>query len=207
MTRRIPKSKALRIPDAVAERLLEAQPRLREISPQAREWGFLKRALNLEASYVFTPVPLAARELAFWEIESDEELEAFLFGNLLRSAPNGSDDPDWKHYPPAYRSLLTVLQFEQHREFDGWTAVTNEGVEQMAIIVAAYCSVGLNDEAEALREAAAILAALPEGEDESDIEEEIEAAYDQRRNATPTIEDPLAVVIAYVRANPMLFAA
>jgi hypothetical protein len=207
MTRRNPKNKPLRVPDAIAARLLEAQPRIREVSEQARDWGFIKRALNLAAAYVFTPVPLTQRELAFWDIESDDEQEDFLSGILLSSAPLRSDDPDWKHYPPPYRFLLAVLRFEQHRQFDGWTAVTNEGVEQMAFIVAAYRSLGLKDEAEALRESTTILAALPEGEDESELPDAIEAAYERRKNATPTIEARMAVVLAYVRANPGKFAA
>jgi hypothetical protein len=201
------RAKAWRIPDAIAERLLSVQPRVREINPQAREWGLFKRLLSFREVIVERPLPLTERELAFWSIEPYEDLETFLFDRLLRSAPLSSDDADWKHYPPPYRSLLAVLRFEQHRQFDGWTAVTNEGVENMAAIVAAYRSVGLRDEAEALREAVAILAALPEGEVEGDIENEIEAAYDRRKNATPTIEARMAVVLAYVRAKPKLFAA
>lgn len=195
----------LRVPDIVSGRLLAVQPRLREISPQAREWGLIKRLLNFREAIVERPVPLGPRELAFWENTDDADQERFLFDNLLASAPLAPDDAAWPAYPSAYRALLDVLRFEQHRQFDGWTAVTNLGVDGMARVVAAYRAVGLREEAQALAEAAALLAAAPADADLDEVEDAMEAAHVRRNGGTSTFEARIAAVIAHVRENPQLF--
>ncbi|MGH8030363.1 MAG: hypothetical protein ACREO3_10555, partial [Arenimonas sp.] len=87
----------------MAARLLAAQPKVREPNPAAREWSLLKRLRHYDQLFTLRPTPLGPRELAFWTIPSDADLEEFLFDNLLRSAPLAADDPDWQGYPRTYR--------------------------------------------------------------------------------------------------------
>jgi hypothetical protein len=202
MTRRNPTGGQLRIPDVIAERLLAVQPRVREISAQAREWGLLKRLLNFREAIVERQLPLT-RELAFWEIEPDEDLEKFLFYRLGRALPSHQKDVDWRSLPAGYRPLVVVLEFELARQFGGWVAVGNAGTRGMKRILAAYRDLALISEADALEAVTATYSALPRNADEAI--DAMESRYAQVGSTTPEFEDRVAAMLAFVRASPGKF--
>jgi hypothetical protein len=205
-----PAAARLRIPESVEARLLAVQPRVREIAPHAHEWGLLKRVLNFREVIVERRLPLT-RELAFWTIEADDDLEDFLFQNLLAAMPPHELHGQWQGLPAGYRPLLHVLEFERHRQFEGWTAVTNHGVDGMKAIVRGYRELGLEAEAKALAAAAkaggddAAWQHLDGDEDPCPRMEAIERAYAQWHDRTDDADIPVAPILAYVRANPGKF--
>lgn len=190
------------IPASLAERLLTVQPRARQLTPEARARGLLWRLLHARSAVVEVPVPLGA-ELRFWELDSDEELEGFLFDRLLAVLPPHCSPIDLDTLPAGYRPLLEVLEFERHRQFEGWTAATNHGSERMFGISKSYADVGLADEAAALKKVARALSRVVEVTDDTD--EAIEAEYCSVRNRYPTFEERLPRILAFVRANPGAF--
>lgn len=192
----------MRIPDAIAARLLAVQPRLREISPQAREWGLFKRLLNFREVIVERQLPLT-RELAFWDIEPDEDLEEFLFFRLGRALPSYQKDVDWRALPVGYRPLAVVLEFELARQFGGWVAVSNAGARGLKRILASYRDLALASEADALEAVTATYSTLPRNAEEAI--DAMESRYAEVGSATPEFEDRVAAILAFVRANPGKF--
>lgn len=156
------------------------------------------------------PIPqLATRpdilgpELQFWAIEDDEALEDFLFDDLL-NALLLSKALDWQQLPPAYIALMLVVEFERHCQFEGWTAVSNKGADEMQVIIQAYEWVGLQDEARALK--AVLEAYVKLGDDQHESFHEILGqAYNSAENTTQDIEDRLPVILSFVRAHPEYF--
>jgi hypothetical protein len=104
-----------------------------------------------------------------------------------------------------------LLEFERHSQFGGWIAISNHGDEDMRMIVEAYRSLGLAQEADGL--AAATTAARPfphctaPGFDGAAFNDAVSAAYGSKPNDTPAFEDRIPLILAFVRDNPRLFAA
>ena len=142
-----------------------------------------------------------AADMVFWEISDDEELETYLFENLL-DALDGSDI-DLESLPPGYGPLLDVLEFELHCQSDGWTAVKNKGTEELRRIIDSYCFIGLNDESRAL--AAVLEAYRGIVEEDKAFHEVLGQAYRSVQNSTPDIEHRLPIIFAYVRNNAESF--
>ncbi|MBN8427957.1 MAG: hypothetical protein J0L65_10855 [Xanthomonadales bacterium] len=59
-------------------------------------------------------------------------------------------DTDWTTPPRGDTPLLDVLEFERHCQFEGWTAVRNNGTEYMRRIVESHACASLPEEARAL---------------------------------------------------------
>jgi hypothetical protein len=192
----------LRIPDDVADALLPIQPRRRTLTPEAKRRGLIWRLFNAKAAIVEQPVPLGA-ELAFWEIQSDDQLEDFLFGRLLVALPPQDLRARVGALPSGYRPLLDVLEFELHRQFEGWTAATNYGAEEVRYTSQSYTRIGLADESRALLRVAEALADSRKVDDE--LEERLERVYASEQNSTPTFELRLISILEFVRSNPTLF--
>lgn len=192
----------LLIPSKVEAALLAAQPLLRELSAEARSKGILWRIFNARSAVVTRRQPLGP-ELRFWTIESDEELEEFLFQRLLAAFPPPFS-PEWsEHLPRGYEPLLAVLEFERHRQFEGWTAVSNLGAAHVRSVANSYAALGLTDEAAATNRVAARFTEIDQNGES--MEEELEAVYVAEVNRTSTIEARLPLIMAYVRANPSFF--
>jgi hypothetical protein len=213
----------MRIPEPIAERVLAArrqtyasnaeawvrralrEGRSPELPPHAQEAG-----LSLEeagGSGLLTRPLLLDRELRFWEIKDDGELEDFLFDDLLNAFFGGMEEPaahEWRSLPSGYRPLSMVLEFERHCQFEGWTAVENR-FEDLPDIIAAYRFVGLGDEADALVAVKDAFESLAGDDGEAD-ERVLGTAYKSVPNATPEYEDRVPRLLAFVRANPGLFA-
>jgi hypothetical protein len=192
----------LAIPASLADLLLSVQPRIRELTQEAQKRSIFWRVLHAKTAIVESRVPLGP-ELRFWEIDADEALESFLFSKLLAVLPPHVSSIDFDTLPHGYRPLLDVLEFERHRQFEGWTAATNHGPERLNAISRSYAEVGLPDEAAALEKVANVLSEVVEITDDTD--NALEDAYCSVRNRTPTIEERLPVILSFVRANPMAF--
>lgn len=134
-------SPAARIPDQVATAILANRKHFHELNAKAK-------ARNPNIGFVTKPLSLD-QELEFWNISDDEALEEFLVEDLLGGL-YGNENIDWAKMPVGYEPLLLVLEFERHCAFEGWTAVSNKGEDEMREIIAAYRELGLGDEAAAL---------------------------------------------------------
>ncbi|WP_171159767.1 hypothetical protein [Usitatibacter palustris] len=147
----------------------------------------------------FTTKPeMLGAELAFWEIEDDDELDEFLSGDLL-AAIYGTDMPP---LPKGYEPLLYVLEFERHCQFEGWTAIGNRSSD-MGRIIESYRVLGLADEASALEAVVAAAEKISDNDDE--YHDVLGKAYGSVANKTPDIEDRLPLIYAFVRGHPDWF--
>jgi hypothetical protein len=192
----------LQLPVQVAKALLARQPRLRTLSEAAKQRSVFWRLLNFRAAIVEHPVPLA-EELSFWAMESDQALEDFLFDKLLAALPPDGISVDLGKLPSGYLPLLEVLGFEQHRQFEGWTAATNIGATKLRSICACYVQLGLTDEAAALDRVGEQLSLCVEVCDET--EGLLELAYSSVPNSTATLEARIPYLLGYVRSRPDCF--
>jgi len=184
-----------RIPFEIEQAILATRQQFRGMNAKAQElsggtMGFVTKPHDLGPA------------LRFWEIEDDSELEDFLFEDLLASV-DGMRMLDLSQMPPGYEPLITVLEFERHCQFEGWTAVSNRA-DEMESIVKGYRFTGLEDEAVALSK---VLVAYNQLADD-DIEEFhdiLGKAYGSVKNATPEIEDRIPVILGFVREHEELF--
>ncbi len=213
----------MRIPELIAERVLAArrqtyasnaeawvrralrEGRSPELPPHANEAGLSLEEMG--GSGLQTRPLVLDRELRFWEIEDDGELEDFLFDDLLNAFFGGMEEPtarEWKSLPAGYRPLSLVLEFERHCQFEGWTAVENR-FDDLLDIIASYRFVGLGDEANALAVVKDAFESLA-SDDDGAVENALGAAYKGVPNTTPEYEDRVPLLLGFVRANPELFA-
>ena len=182
----------MRIPKAVEKAILENRAYFREKDREMR-----KRSGG-KAGFITKPDKLEG-ELAFWTIEDDEELDEFLFGDLL---PALYGNVDLAPLPKGYASLIDVLEFERHCQFEGWTAVSNRSSE-MKRIIASYRFVGLAQEAAALT---AVVAAYEKIDDDDEgFHDILGKAYGSVENDTPDVEDRTPILFTFVREHPELF--
>lgn len=183
-----------RIPERVEVQIVALREHIHELNDRAKKRGSL-------GGFVTKPTILSDAELAFRTIQDDDVLDEFL-GDVLGGL-YGQVELD--ELPPGYGPLVTVLEFERHCQFEGWTAVSNKGAEETVSIIESYRVVGLSDEAAALSKVLEAYVALADDEDEA-FHDKLGAAYRSMRNSTPEIEDRIPVILAYVRNNPSLFA-
>ncbi|MBV2209202.1 MAG: hypothetical protein KUL77_06530 [Thermomonas sp.] len=113
---------------------------------------------------------------------------------------SGISAEQFEHLPPDYKPLFLILGFEDDCQFNGWGAVENAGPEKMDAIIACYSAFGLKDEA------AALAAGLVAYKESGDAQEAIGGAYGAVPNATPEMEDRMAVIIDVIKSEPELFA-
>lgn len=197
----------LRMPPDVERLVLGNREKFREMNARAQALNQARR----EADPAGTPVQIGfvtkpdvlEDEQHFWDIEDDQVLEDFLFDDLLAGL-YGESDLDWANLPPGYEPLLRVLEFERHCQFEGWTAVSNKGADEMRFICESYQVLGLDDEARALTAVTEAYVKLGD-DDHDDFHEILGQAYRTTPNETPEIEDRLPLIFAFVRAHPALF--
>jgi hypothetical protein len=198
----------LQLPRVLQEAVLALRAEFRERNIKARER--FEAMLRADPSaqvpkgklFLERPDKLGA-ELTFWNIADDRALEEFVFGELLSvHQTRGSLGP----LPAGYAPLFTVLDFEAACQYSAWRAVARYDTEEMRAIVAAFRTLGLDDESRAIEAVAAAYALAATGEgDEFDYEGVLGAAYSSVPNRTRDIEDRLPLVFAYVRAHPQEF--
>jgi hypothetical protein len=140
----------------------------------------------------------------FWEIADDERLEDFLFHEIMEPVQLRFPDEQRLALPQAYRDLVAILEFESHCQFDGWTAVSNEGADRMRKIIESYRSIGLAQEAAALE--AVVASYLATSDADPRFHDILGAAYSSVANDLSEFEDRLRFILGWVRSNGHLFA-
>lgn len=90
-------------------------------------------------------------DLNFWE-KDDDSLDDFLF-DAIADVILCLEEDDLAELPKPYCVLAAVMEFERHMQYDGWSAISNEGSDQMEIIIDGYRVLGLHTTALALRTA------------------------------------------------------
>lgn len=199
-----------RIPASVEARILTNRQHFRDLDAALRARLAAQVAQNpgaeIPGGRFRTKSANLEIELRFWEIKDDNALEEFLFDDLLA----GFDDihfgsAEWAAFPPGYRPLIEVLEFERHQQFEGWTAVSNHGLAEMLSIIQSYKILGLHDEARAL---SSVLDAFRDhGDSEPGFHDRMERAYRSAGHATPDIEDRMPFIHQFIRQHPGCFAA
>jgi len=210
------------IPDLVAERILaarrqtyasnaEAQKRRAKlgsgVSPAMQAIfaaaGLSPEDVKIEYAGLRTKPLVLDKELRFWAIDDDEELDDFLTYDLLGALFHELSEAQWRRLPRGYRPLVTMLEFERHQQFEGWTAVENRA-DDMLEIIASYRFLGLDGEANAL-EAVRRAYATTDTEDPEQLEDVLSNAYRSVPNSQSEEEDRMTAVYAFVRVHPELF--
>ena len=192
------------IPKLVADKIIKNREHFHHLNAKAQEKQRLTSPDSPVARHGFATKPLElSSEMHFWRIEDDEELEEFLFEDLLSGLYGETSKEEWEALPSGYCPLVTVLEFERHCEFEGWTAVENRS-EELSEIIRAYEAVGLRQEARAI---AVVTEAFRHfvGEPD-DLHDVLSAAYHSVPNSTPDFEDRVPVILQFVRINAHLFA-
>lgn len=185
---------ASEIPKLVQDLILKNRKHFHKLDAEMRQ------KTNGQAGFSTKPLTLK-EEKTFWNIKVDDDLEDFLFEDLL---PALFDQTELSGLPPGYDPLVHVLEFERHCDFEGWYAVSNKTKEEMQHIIDSYKVVGLHEESEALREVLKSYLQLADSEEEkfSDI---LSAAYRKVPNSTSEPEDRVSILLDYVRSNPKTF--
>ena len=143
------------------------------------------------------------KELRFWAIDDDEELDDFLTGDLLPALFHELSEAQLRRLPRGYEPLVTMLEFERHQQFEGWTAVDNRA-DDMLEIIESYRFLGLDDEANALEAVRTAHAAL-DTDDPEQLEDVLSEAYRSVPNSQSDEDDRIVSVFAFVRTHPELF--
>lgn len=199
----------LTIPQSVQDAILRNRAHFRELDARARTHNAARQAeppggVSFQVGFVTKPETLDVG-LQFWTIGDDQALEDFLFEDLLAGL---DPETDWDALPRGYRPLIDVLEFERHCQFEGWTAVSNKGAEEMRRIIESYALVGLPDEARALAAVTDAYLQLPSDEDPA-FYDVLRKAYVAARGAgadfDDRIEDRLPHVFRFVRNHPEWF--
>jgi hypothetical protein len=185
-----------KIPEQVATAILANRQYFHELNAKAK-------ATNPNSGFVTKPLKLQ-EELQFWSISDDESLEEFLNYDLL-AALYGKETIDWSTMPAGYEPVLLVLEFERHCAFEGWTAVSNKGEEEMGKIIAAYNTLGIAGEASAPEAVTAAYVALDD-DDHSEFHDILGEAYRSVENSTSEEDDRAPIVWEFIRQNPTLFS-
>jgi len=181
------------IPIAIEQAILAKRQNFREMNDKARKetdgkFGFVTRPDKL------------GKFVRFWNVEDDNELEDFLFEDLLAAA---FDSPDLDLMPKGYGIILTVLEFEQHCQFEGWYTISNRS-DSMPKIISCYQQIGLEEEAMALLAVWKVYSDVS-SDDVENFNELLSKAYRDIPNSTPDIEDRIPHILNFVRKNAALF--
>jgi hypothetical protein len=207
------------IPDFVDERILAARRQFYASNAEAWKRRALREGsspelpphqheagLSLEemgGSGLTTKPLVLDKELRFWAIDDDEELDDFLTCDLLGALFHELSEAQWRRLPRGYRPLVTMLEFERHQQFEGWTAVENRA-DEMLDIVESYRFLGLDGEANALEAVRKAHAAM-ETEDPEDLDDVLSKAYHSVPNSQSEEEVRMTAIYAFVRTRPELF--
>jgi len=117
-------------------------------------------------------------------------------------------DTDWTTPPRGDPPLLDVLEFERHRQFEGWTAVRNQGTEDMRRIVESDACVGLPEEAHALAAVTDAYSRLPNpdvAEFHATLRKANITAHGGNIDFDDRIENRLPRIFDFVRRHPEWF--
>jgi hypothetical protein len=190
------------IPALVAEKIIANRSHFHELDAKAQAAQASAPPDSPRFGYVTKPLSLN-KEMQFWTLE-DEDLEEFLFEDLLSALYAQLTPDEWRMLPAGYAPLVSVLEFERHCMFEGWTAVSNKGADEMPYIIASYRALGLPQEAVALSKVFDAYS-LCAGDEDEEFHEKLSEAYRSVPNNTPEMEDRVPHLLAYVRANPGLF--
>jgi hypothetical protein len=138
--------------------------------------------------------------LEFWTLDDDMYYEYMNYLGLkvaIHFADNMSEI--LTQLPEAMHILYPISLLDDDYEFNGWTALTNAGSEQLPLVIAAYKRIGLTVEAEALSAALKSCLASP------DDTEAAESAY--KEFDSPYADDELRreAVIEFMRKNEYLW--
>jgi hypothetical protein len=193
-----PNAKApLKIPESVKKAILEYRAEVRAQNSGRRK-SFLFGLIKIKSGFEERPETLGA-EQEFWTIADDQQLEEFLFSDLLAALYPDGERVLWKALPSGYAPLLLVLEFERHCDFEGWTAVSNKGVDEMREIIRSYEVLGVPSEAKALTAVLARFQAVGDNPDE------LGAAYSSVPNDMAERGDRMGKVLAFIRNHPERF--
>lgn len=153
------------------------------------------------------PLSLNDRERAFWDMQDDDELEAFLYAELLPTLDSHLSQAQWLRLPLGYLPLYLVLSFERRRLFEGWTAAKELPGNRLQYVSEAYGVLGLHEEAMALYQVRKRLDedALTHGRESEDAD--LQAAYALRTNPFADARVRGAQLLKFVRRSPRLYAA
>lgn len=196
------------IPASVEVRILANRQYFRDLNTAHQKELSAQRAQDpvaeIPGGYFHTRPAILEMELHFWEIQDDNELDEFLFDDLLASLDDihfGSTE--WAAFPSGYRPLIEVLEFERHQQFEGWTAISNHGPVEMFSIIESYKVFGLHDEARAL---SAVLDVFHDyGDTEPGFHDRMQRAYRSIGHATPDIEDRMPYIYQFIRQHSECF--
>ncbi len=138
------------------------------------------------------PIPLA-----FWEIDDDD-----LFMEALSYMPLHVFEIAETHFadmPIGFQIAYPIFSLEDDYMFNGWTALTNAGVERLPHAIAAYERVGMKSEAMALQ---AALHSCQKSPDDSDAAAD---AYKSIANVFADDEKKQDALLSFFRSNPQLW--
>ena len=117
-------------------------------------------------------------------------------------------DTDWKTLPRGDPPLLDVLEVELHCQFEGSTAVRNNGTEEMRRIVESDACVGPPEEACTLATVTDAYSCLPNPdvvEFHATLRKAYIAAHGSNTGFDDHIENRLPRIIDFVRSHPDWF--
>ncbi|MEW6679074.1 MAG: hypothetical protein AB1421_14250 [Pseudomonadota bacterium] len=197
------------IPQAVQVAILGIRAHFRDLNARAQARNAQLQAADPVGNQIrigfITKAETLGPELQFWNIEDDQALEDFLFDDLLAGL---DPDMDWSTLPRGYPPLIDVLEFERHCQYEGWTAVSNKGLVEMARIIDSYRTVGLDAEARALAAVTEAYSRLAD-DDHPDFHDILRQAYAGAQGQTGDfdegIENRLSQVLRFVRTHPDWF--
>lgn len=199
----------LMIPQVVQEAIRRNRAYFRDLNVKAQAYNAERQTADPTGLHVgigfVTKDDGLGPELQFWRIEDDEALEDFLFQDLLAGL---DPDMDWNTLPQGYQPLIDVLEFERHCQFEGWTAVSNKGVDEMRRIIESYRFFGLQDEARALSAVTDAYSLLADDDDPSFydvLRQAYASASRQTAEFDECIEGRLLHLFQFVRSHPELF--
>ncbi|MBL4773712.1 MAG: hypothetical protein JKX98_08980 [Alcanivoracaceae bacterium] len=185
----------IQIPIPIEEAILANRQKFQNMNDKARkdsdgEFGFITRPKKL------------GKYAQFWKVEDDDELEEFLFDDLL-AATFDSQNIDLNLMPKGYDIILNVLEFERHCQFSGWYAICNRS-DSMHNIINCYQQIGLEEEATALHTVWKAYNDLLDDNIE-EFSEILSKAYREIPSSTPNIEDKIPYILKFIRNNTDLF--
>lgn len=190
------------IPALVAEKIVANRSHFHDLDAKARAAQACAPPDAPRFGYMTKPLTLD-KEMQFWTLD-DEALEEFLFEDLLSALYAQLSADEWSKLPSGYAPIVSVLEFERHCMFEGWTAVSNKGADEMPYIISSYHALGLPQEAAALSKVYEAYS-LWAGDEDEEFHERLSEAYHSVPNSTPEMEDRVPIILAYVRANPCLY--
>lgn len=204
----------MRVPAIIESAVMQAREADRErhrmLKERQAEKNRENERLGLPYEYMglYTPPPETFdQESQFWLIQDDDELLDVC--DELCGALERLDEDSLAELPSGYRPLAAVLNFELHRQGDGWQALLDREPYEIQKVIEGYRVFGLLDEAKAIEAALSESLKLPFDETAdwySQAYDRISDAYRSVNSSTPEIDDRLLALVNFVRSNPQLFS-